>query len=540
MMTRTRRMIPFRDMMMLEWTPFVAVGALAVAILREAYIRRKLSGAVVWPGPAPPEEEEEKNAPNKLIISEVVDELRRSFEAGVTQPYAARLAALQGLLKFVESEAEAIVAAGAADLGKPRVEAMTYDVYTVRSEILHLIGRLNHLAGWHRVGPDATLVTFPSRGAYLVPEPLGVALVLGTWNFAFMLTLVPLAGAIAAGNAVVLKPCGRASKSAALLASRLHHYVSPRVARVVGAEFTSDRDAEIAFATDLLRLRFDKIFFTGSSRVGKIVAKAAAEHLTPCVLELGGKNPVYVHSDADLAVASKRLVWGRMLNAGQQCVAPDYVLCHETIADDLAAACKDRIKEAFGDDPKSSPDFGRVLDVDRLDRLLKDANVVCGGNVDRDDRYVAPTVLKASLDSDFMKDEIFGPILLLVPVKSPDAAIAVVNDRPKPLSLYVFSKSMDVARDFARRTSSGGLTVNDTIFHATHPHLPFGGVGASGTGNYHGDATFEAFSHYKPVLVKDSVFTWANFFVYPPWTPLKSKLVTATLAPGLFFKSSSS
>lgn len=516
------------------------VAALTLLVVRELYERYRVSGKVVWGASrvratAPP-----TPSPSATTVEKTVFELRSLFASGATKVYATRVRELRGLLRFVEEQQEAIVEALASDLGRPRWEALCYDVYLVRMELLHLLSSLNRLSGWQRTPLDMTLVTFPGTG-YVVPDPLGVCLVMSTWNFPVMLGLVPVAGALAAGNAVVLKPCHRAPACAKLL-EKVADYVSN--VKVVAAD---GRDADIKLATDLLNVRFDKIFFTGSTRVGKIVAKKAAEFLTPCVLELGGKNPVYVHKDAHIATAAKRIVWGRMLNAGQQCIAPDYVLCDAAVCDKFLAACQSTINNYYSEDPSKTPDYGRIIaesDAKRLQGLLascKEAGdlVVCGGDVQVERRYVAPTIVKVrAADSPLLQDETFGPILVVLPVDGLGEALEFVNARPKPLSSYVFTSSKTVANTFIATTSAGNTAINDTIFQCAHPAMPFGGVGDSGNGAYHGDRTFAAFVHYKAVLDKPTIqnpLTHATFFVYPPTTGLKFRLTTLIMAPSLYF-----
>lgn len=516
-----------------------AVAALTLLVVRELYERYRVSGKVVWSASRVRATTPPTPSPSATTVEQTVVELRSLFASGATKVYATRVRELKGLLRFVEEQQEAIVEALASDLGRPRWESLCYDVYLVRMELLHLLSSLNRLSGWQRTALDTTLVTFPGTG-YVVPDPLGVCLVMSTWNFPVMLGLVPVAGALAAGNAVVLKPCHRAPACSKVL-QKVTEYASN--VKVVAAD---GRDADIKLATDLLNVRFDKIFFTGSTRVGKIVAKKAAEFLTPCVLELGGKNPVYVHEDAHIDTAAKRLIWGRMLNAGQQCIAPDYVLVNKAVCDKFLAACQKVIKDYYGD-PSKTPDYGRIIaesDATRLQGLIslsKEAGdlVVCGGDVQVERKYVAPTIIKArDASSPLLKDETFGPILVVLPVDGLQDALEFVNARPKPLSSYVFTSSKTVASTFIASTSAGNTAVNDTILQCAHPAMPFGGVGDSGNGAYHGDRTFSAFVHYKAVLDKPTTqnpLTLATFFIYPPTSTLKFRLTTLIMAPSLFF-----
>mmetsp|Transcript_6107 Transcript_6107/g.9076 ORF Transcript_6107/g.9076 Transcript_6107/m.9076 type:complete len:572 (-) Transcript_6107:794-2509(-) len=561
----------------MEYGLSFAAGIVVVLALREWYIRYSLSGPVVLKDITNFEKTKSNSSSPIVVYGGEVEKTVAALRKLPKTSYNTRLLTLKGIVNFLVKECDHLCQALAEDLGRPRFEALSYDIYTPRNEILHLINNLARLTAWKRVGFDWSLLTFPSNGAYLAPEPYGVVLILGTWNFPLMLSLVPLAGAIAAGNSVVLKLqwSGRSSATSRLILDRLPRYLPSDAPlkmlgppRVDGASPPNRRSssspddtfvqqqrraADIAATQAILQCHFDLIFFTGSPSVGKIVATAAAKHLTPCVLELGGKNPVFVDS-TNLHFAAKRIIWGRMLNAGQQCVAPDYVLCAGgyQVAEEFAQACKHYIHQAFGPDPQNSPDFGRLAttqDAERLDQWIQNlpssARIIAGGFTDIQKRYIAPTVVlfpdttsPKNEEHELLSEEIFGPILPILPVTNADAAISYINARPKPLSLYIFAKNQSIARSFLVNTSAGGITVNDTIFHVAHPNLPFGGVGTSGYGAYHGDATFSAFSHSKPILIKSTNFLrHIGFFVYPPWSDLKYTLITAFMAPGLLSSS---
>ena len=332
--------------------------------------------------------------------------------------------------------------------------------------------------------------------------------------------MVPLVGAIAAGNCAIVKPSEVAPATSALIASRLP---DTSTASACGSSKGASRRRR-----QLLAERFDHIFYTGNGTVGRIVMEAAAKHLTPVTLELGGKSPCIVDRHTDLDVAARRIVWGKFYNAGQTCVAPDYVLAHEAIEEPLLARMKQTLHDFFGDDPRTGPDFGRIVNARHHRRLMKllegSGEIVTGGVADEPDRYIAPTILRnVPADAPVMADEIFGPILPVLRVKDIDQAIAFVNARPKPLALYLFTNDRAVQESVLERTSSGGVTVNHTLLHLAVPSLPFGGVGASGMGAYHGKATFETFSHRKAVLVKP---TWLDpWFFYPPYNDAKKKWV---------------
>lgn len=457
-------------------------------------------------------------------VASVAKEMRMAFDSGISRPVATRKAQIKRLLQLFTDNEEILVEALQKDLGRPRNECLIYDLWTPMSEIKHVLA---HLDDW--VSPDTKgfdLLTFPSYNQ-LHHEPKGVVLVIGTWNYPIMLSLVPVLGALAAGNTVILKPCVVSSHVARCLGELIPRYLDRRIVTVVGQDMPGDRHC----TAELLKCKFDHIFFTGSPSVGKVIMRGAAEHLTPVTLELGGKNPVFVDPSADLDLAAKRSVWGRNMNAGQQCISPDFVLCHASVADQFAERCKYWVGELYGKNPRDS--IGRIVGTKQMERikgLLRrhGGEVVAGGHFDDEAKYIAPTVLRVSFDSPIMEEEIFGPILLIVSVASMEAAITYVNTRPKPLSLYIFSNDQAITDKIVHNTSSGGVTVNGTLFHCAHPELPFGGVGDSGMGAYHGKATFEIFSHPKPVLKKlwlpDGGLLSDPFFIYPPWTDLKLKI----------------
>ena len=325
--------------------------------------------------------------------------------------------------------------------------------------------------------------------------------------------------ALAAGNCAVVKPAEVWAHTSRAIAELLPRYLDPACVAVV--------EGGVPETTELLAQRFDHIFYTGNGTVGRIVMTAAARHLTPVTLELGGKSPAIVHRSADLAVTARRIVWAKFTNAGQTCVAPDYVLVERAVEQPLLDALAATVRELYGADPKHSPDYGRIISdrqFDRLARLLDGTQIVCGGELDRDERYIAPTVLRdVSLAAPIMQDEIFGPLLPVIAVDSVDDAIALVTDRPKPLALYVFAEDGAVADRVLARTSSGGACVNDAIVHLSVHDLPFGGVGESGMGAYHGRTSFETFSHRKSVVAKSSKLDVP--LRYPPYGPRKRRWI---------------
>ncbi|MEV5940101.1 aldehyde dehydrogenase family protein [Streptomyces sp. NPDC051994] len=428
--------------------------------------------------------------------ADIVARLRATFRSGRTKPVEWRTTQLRRLREMLTTHGDDIARALHADLGKSSTEAFRTEIdFTVR-EIDHT---LDHLAEWLRpesapvpahLGADAT--------AWTQYDPLGVVLVIAPWNYPVQLLLTPLLGALASGNAVVVKPSELAPAASSTMARLLPQYLDTDAVAVV--------EGAIPETTALLAERFDHIFYTGNGVVGRIVMRAAAEHLTPVTLELGGKSPVFVDRDTDLSAVAARLARGKFLNAGQTCVAPDYVLTDPTTARALESELARAVEDLFGTDPQHSPEYGRIVNerhFDRLSALLASGRTVTGGAGDRADKYIAPTVLAdVAPGSPAMQEEIFGPILPIVTVPGLDDAIDFINDRDKPLALYVFTDSATTRERLAAETSSGGLGFGLPLAHLTVSDLPFGGVGESGMGSYHGRYSIETFSHRKAVLSK--------------------------------------
>ncbi len=440
-------------------------------------------------------------------IPQVLARLRATFREGRTRPLAWRLEHLQKLRALLKDREAEALAALRADLGKPALEAYASELGFLVAELDHTI---KHLPAWVRPEKVSTPLANQPASSTILREPLGVVLIISPWNYPLQLALGPLMAAIAAGNCAVIKPSEVSSHTSALLARWLADFAPGAVAVVEGG---------VPETTALLEQRFDHVFFTGSTQVGKVVMQAAAKHLTPVTLELGGKSPCIVDQHVDVDVAARRILWGKFWNAGQTCVAPDYLLVHEAIERPLVDALRRTLVEFYGQDPAKSPDYARVINERhhaRLVGLLGQGELLVGGQHDEGTRYLAPTIVKAPpLDSRLMTDEIFGPILPLIVVKDLGAAIEFVNERPKPLALYVFSSDARAQRRVLEETSSGGACVNDTIAHLSVPDLPFGGVGDSGMGAYHGRAGFETFSHRKSVMNKK---TWMDVKLrYPPY-----------------------
>ena len=442
-------------------------------------------------------------------IPALVAELRRTFDTGRTRPIAWRRKQLQRLLALVTEREAELCEAVAADFGKPRFEAWATETGFVASDVKHTLA---NLARWMRPERAPTNLTAMPGRSRVLREPLGCVLIIAPWNYPIQLVLSPLAAALAAGNCAVLKPSELTPAVSAVLAKLVPEYLDREAVRVVGGA--------VEETTALLRERWDHIFFTGGGTVGRVVMEAAAKHLTPVTLELGGKSPCIVDDDVDLETAARRIVWGKFVNAGQTCVAPDYVLVQRKVEAALLDAMKKVITEFYGADPQQSPDLTRIVNTRhhaRLVALLGDGEVVTGGTHDAATRYLAPTILtKVKLDGALMRDEIFGPILPVIPVDGVDEAIRFVRAREKPLALYVYSRRRATVDDVLAQTSSGGVCINDCLMHLGVHELPFGGVGPSGMGAYHGKAGFECFSHRKAVLDRPTFID--PVLRYPPYS----------------------
>ena len=425
-----------------------------------------------------------------------VSQQRQLVRDGHTRPMAWRLEQLDRLAGALDAHEAAVFEALARDLGKPEVEAY-FELVAVRQEIALVRKRLRR---WMAPKPVPVPLSLRPGRAEVIAEPLGCVLVIGPWNYPLLLSLQPLVSVLAAGNTAVLKPSEHAPATAALLERLVSAAFEPSTVQVVQGDGTA--------AAALLQEHFDHIFFTGGERVGRLVMAAAAQHLTPVTLELGGKSPAVVLNDADLAVTSRRLVWGKSLNAGQTCIAPDYLLVQRGVSAPLIQRLGERIQHCFGADPLTSPDLATIVNgaqFERLQRLLQGAQqrgqVLFGGQSDPERRRMAPTLVRVdSPDDPLMEEELFGPLLPVVEVDDLQQAMAWINGRPKPLALYLFSKSEQAQRRLLEGTSSGGVCLNDVVMQASVPELPFGGVGNSGMGTYHGEAGFLTFSHRRSVL----------------------------------------
>ncbi len=443
-----------------------------------------------------------------------VARLRSTFATGRTRDVAWRLAQLEGIERMVAEREDDFAAALAADLGRPRVDSWLADLAPTTAESAFA---RKHLKRWMRSKRAGLPLAVQPGSARYVYEPLGTVLIIGPWNYPVYLTLAPLVAALAAGNCAVVKPSEHAPAVATLLAKLLPTYLDPDAVAVVtgGPEETQE----------LLAQGLDHAFFTGSPEVGALIMAAAAPTLTPVTLELGGKSPVIVTADADIAVAAKRIAWTKLMNSGQTCVAPDYVLVEEPVRDTLVAGIAEATRALRG----GAEDGLRIVNARQTTRiagLLDDhgGRIAYGGAVDVEALTGQPTiVVDPRPDSPLMQEEIFGPILPVLTIEDVDTAIRFVNDRPKPLAVYLFSRSKDVARRVTAEISSGGTVINHLMFHVLVPQLPFGGVGRSGMGAYHGRWGFETFSHRKSVLTRPTRPDLS--LIYPPYTAKAEKLL---------------
>ncbi|NUC19239.1 aldehyde dehydrogenase [Bacillus mycoides] len=434
-----------------------------------------------------------------MSISSVVNKQKEYFYKGHTRNVETRKNNLQKLYEGIQRFEGEIFQALKLDLNKSVHESFTTEIGYVLKEISF---QMKHISSWSKPKRVRTALThFGSKGK-VVPEPYGVTLIIAPWNYPFQLAIAPLVGALAAGNTVVLKP------------SELTPNVSKVLTRVLGElfpeELVSVVEGGAQESTALLKEPFDYIFFTGSVGVGKVVMEAAAKKLTPLTLELGGKSPCIVHKDAKLDVTARRIVWGKFLNAGQTCVAPDYMYVHSSVKEQLIEALRHEIAEQYGKDALQNDNYVRIVSERHFERLctfLQDGKPVIGGNYKKETLHIEPTVLtNVTWQSAVMEDEIFGPILPIIEYDKIEEVIETIQHHPKPLALYVFSEDRKVQEKVTSNISYGGGCINDVVYHLATPYLPFGGVGSSGLGSYHGEQSFRTFSHYKSILSQSTAF----------------------------------
>lgn len=443
-------------------------------------------------------------------VARARSELRASFHQQITQTYQYRLGQLEACGAMIKAMEADYIQAVSQDHNKHPSETVASDHKLTEHELGYT---MQNLSTWMKDVSCSKDIANATDNVYLYPEPKGTVLIIGAWNYPIQLAIVPLIGAIAAGNCAVIKPSEVSPSSTAVMKRYFDQYMDQRCYRMIPG------DASVAKA--LLDLQWDHIFFTGSSRVGKIVAVAAAQHLTPTTLELGGKCPVIVAQDTDLTVAAKRIMWGKCVNAGQTCIAPDYVYCPKDKVDALVCKMRSALTELYTEDIKGCPSFPRIINSTHFERLrgmMQHGTVVIGGDTDASERYISPTVITDPAGP-LLEEEIFGPILPIIQYTEVDDVLEQIVRKDKPLVCYLFSSDSKLVKRVRTTVSAGTFQVNDTLMHMIIPTLPFGGVGNSGMGKYHGKATFDTFTHFKSVLHRSIGFEGVNAMLrYPPYT----------------------
>ena len=449
-------------------------------------------------------------------VNQLLKKQKKYFATGITLPYRYRAEQLCKLKSAIQRCEEELYEALRTDLGKSKQESYLTEIGFVLSDITHT---LRNLKKWMKpVKVRSPLPVFPAR-SWIQKQPYGSALIMGPYNYPFQLLFEPLIAAVAAGNCAVLSPSEQTPHVSAT--------VRRMIAETFGEEYVYCAEGGVENNQILLRGRFDTIFFTGSVNVGKIVMRAAADNLIPVTLELGGKSPVIVDDTAQTDIACERIAWGKFMNAGQTCVAPDYVFVHRKISELFLQTLQEKIRCFYGDDPKTNADYGRIVNSRHMERLVslleaERDSVVYGGGCDVANRYIEPTVLcPGNRDTASMREEIFGPILPVFVYDQLSDAMAYINGHEKPLALYIFSENKEAIKKILQGTSSGGVAINDTISQIINPNLPFGGVGHSGIGSYHGEAGFLTFSHQRSVLKRSTLIRIP--LAYPPFTEKKLK-----------------
>ncbi|MDR3070190.1 MAG: aldehyde dehydrogenase family protein [Propionibacteriaceae bacterium] len=454
----------------------------------------------------------------RIAAEQAVAKLRSAYEAQPYPGYRQRIRQLQALRSLIKDNADDLANAVHADISKAQSETILMEINLAISEIDFALRRLR---GWMLPRPVALPYLLQPAVGKVVKEPKGVVLIVSPWNYPVLLLLEPLGGALAAGNRVLLKPSNHSPKTSELIADLIPRYLDPGIVQIL--------TGGSAMNTALLAQKYDHIFFTGSPSLGKITMAAAAKYLTPITLELGGKSPVFVDSSANLRATADRIAWGRFTNSGQTCVSPDYILTTEDLVKPLAAQLHAAATRMYGADPSQSPDYARIVNERHFDRIIdlvdSSGTILQGGRRDRGLRYIEPTILgDVPPDSPIMGEEIFGPILPILAVEDALEAIKFINARPRPLALYIFSRSRKVRAQFRYLTNSGSLAVGVANGHLASSRLPFGGTGNSGLGMYHGRHTFDTFTHRKPMVVKPLLPDTLRI-VYPPYTDFRKTLI---------------
>ncbi len=449
-------------------------------------------------------------------IQEIHQDQKDFFNSNKTKLVDFRIEQLKLLLKVIKENEADLYKAIYLDFGKSEFETYITELSLLYQEIKHFIKHIKKFSKPKKVSTG--LVNFPAK-SYIIPEPLGVCLVIGAWNYPYQLALMPALSAIAAGNTVILKPSELPSNTSAIMAKIINNNFHSKYFHVA--------EGGVELTTELLDLPFDKIFFTGSIPVGKIVYQAAAKNLSPVTLELGGKSPTFVLSDANMKVAAKRIVWAKFLNAGQTCIAPDYIMVEKSVEEKLLIALKEEIQKQYTQNAHLEENYVQIINrknFERLSELIDPQKIYFGGQIHAEKRLISPTILNnISFQDEIMKNEIFGPLLPIISFTDLNQAIHKVKERPKPLSFYIYSKNRKTIEKLLTEISFGGGAVNDSLMHITNSNLPFGGVGFSGMGSYHGKSGFDTFTHYKSIL--DKPFWFEPSIKYAPYSSFKMKVL---------------
>ena len=454
-----------------------------------------------------------------MDYSKLIKSQRKLFDSQITKSVKYRVESLKKLLFTINKYENEIFESLKKDLNKSGYESYLTEIFIIKQEIKTMISNSGKWSKIKKISPS--IINFPSKD-YILPEPYGVTLHISPWNYPFQLSLGPLIGAVAAGNTVILKPSEHSVSTSAL------------IKKIISESFDQDHvclilgDSKVA--TKLLSYRWDYIFFTGSPEIGKIIAKAASINLTPYTLELGGKNPCIVDETVPIELSAKRIIWGKFLNCGQTCIAPDYLIVHNSILGSFKNELKKQIMIAFGEKPIKSESYGKIISdkhILRLKKLIKNQKIFHGGKIDREKKYFEPTIIiNPDLDSELMKNEIFGPILPLVTYDNINEIDVIIKKYEKPLGFYIFSKRNKFIKELLFKYSFGGGVVNDSIIQFTNDKLPFGGIGHSGIGSYHGKFSFDTFTHFKPIVIKSFWFDiWVRYAPYPKKFKLIKRLL---------------
>ena len=445
-----------------------------------------------------------------MNIPSLIQNQREYFNSGQTRYVKFRIQQLKNLKVVFEKYENECFLALAKDVGKSQTEAYLTEIVLIRDELKMAI---KNTKKWSKSKRVPTPIILAVASSYRQPEPYGVSLIVSPWNYPIALVFVPLIGAISAGNTAVVKPSELAPESSDVISKIISECFAP--------EYVISVEGGVEVATELLQHRYDYIFFTGGTKVGQVYYEAAAKNLTPVTLELGGKSPCIVDKNVNINETAKRIVFGKYLNCGQSCTAPDYILVHKSAKNDLINALKKNVVKMYGENPQDNDEYPRIISdghFDRICSLIDDKHVAFGRHSNKERKYISPTFIDLdSTDHTIMDEEIFGPVLPILSFEKIEEATALIKSKEKPLALYIFTKNKKLANDLLQNLSFGGACVNDTMTQYANPNLPFGGVGHSGIGNYHGEYSFKTFSHYKSIFKKSMAIDFTRFVRFAPW-----------------------